>query len=159
MREKAANTLEIKTVMEVIKVKQIIIERPIEYQLKITSTAIAAQIGMAEIGDEAQEILLLVVLNSQNRINAIHRVFQGGLNSCVTQSREIFRSAILNNGARILLFHNHPSGDVEPSPADIYFTKKISEAGELLGIEVLDHIIVSDSNWLSLRDVDIFKKT
>ncbi|MDV7748262.1 JAB domain-containing protein, partial [Enterococcus faecium] len=92
--------------------QQNLIERPIEYQVRISSTKLAAQIGMAEIGDEAQEVFLLVVLNTQNEINAIHRVFQGSLNSSVAQPREIFRSALLNNGAKIMLYHNHPSGNL-----------------------------------------------
>lgn len=143
-------------VMEIVKVKQVVMERPIEYQVKITSTKSAAQIGMTEIGDEAQEVLLLVVLNSQNEINAIHRVFQGSLNSSVAQPREIFRSALLNNGARILIFHNHPSGNLEPSQEDLFFTDRIVEAGEILGIELLDHIIVSNNNWYSFKEFCVF---
>lgn len=139
-------------VTEIVKVKQVVIERPIEYQVKITSTAIAAQIGISEIGDEAQEVLLLVVLDSQNGINAVHRVFQGSLNSSVAHPREIFRSALLNNGARILLFHNHPSGNLDPSQADLFFTDRIVAAGDILEIELLDHIIVNDSNWYSFKE-------
>lgn len=139
-------------VTEIVKVKQVVIERPSEYQVKITSTRVAAQIGISEIGDEAQEVLLLVVLDSQNGINAVHRVFQGSLNSSVAHPREIFRSALLNNGARILLFHNHPSGNLEPSQADLFFNDRIVEAGEILGIELLDHIIVNGSNWYSFKE-------
>lgn len=76
----------------------------------------ASQIGIIEIGDEAHEVVLLVVLDSQNGINAIHRVFQGRLNSNIA----------------------HPSGNLEPSQADLYFTERVVEAGSILGIEVLD---------------------
>lgn len=110
-------------VTEIVKVKQIVIERPMKYQVKITSTRVAVQIEIAEIGNEGQEVLLLVFLDSKNRINAINRVFQGSLNFSVAHPKEIFRSALLNNGARILLFHNHR---------------------RMLRIELLDHIIVSD---------------
>lgn len=143
-------------VTEIVKVKQVVMERPVEYQLNIASTAIAAQIGIAEIGDEAQEILLLVVLNSQNEINAIHRVFQGSLNSSIAQPREIFRSALLNNGAKVMIYHNHPSGNLEPSQSDLSFTERIVEAGNVLGIEVLDHIIVSDKHWFSFKEFGFF---
>lgn len=116
-------------VTEIVRIKQVVMERPIEYQGRISSTKLAAQIGMVEIGDEAQEVVLLVVLNTQNEINAIHRVFQGSLNSSVAQPREIFRSALLNNGAKIMLYHNHRRGNLEPSQAEAYFTKIIAEAG------------------------------
>ena len=139
-------------VTEIVKVKQVVIERSVEYQLNIASTALAAQIGIAEIGDEAQEILLIVILNSQNEINAIHRVFQGSLNSSVAQPREIFRSALLNNGAKVMIYHNHPSGNLEPSRADLHFTERLVEAGNILGVEVLDHIIVSDRHWFSFKE-------
>lgn len=152
MVEKAKDTVEQNWVTEIVKVKQVVMKRPIEYQMEITSTHLAAQIGIAEIGDEAQEVLLLVVLDSQNGINAIHRVFQGGLNSSVAHPREIFRSALLNNGARILVFHNHPSGNLKPSQADLFFTDRIADAGEILGIELLDHIIVSNNNWYSFKE-------
>ena len=145
-------------VTEIVRIKQVVIERPIEYQGRISSTKLAAQIGMAEIGDEAQEVFLLVVLNTQNEINAIHRVFQESLNSSVAQPREIFRSAILNNGDKIMLYHNHPSGNLEPSQADLYFTARIVEAGIILGIEVLDHIIVSDRHWFSFKDFGFFEE-
>lgn len=121
MVTKTQNITEKYKVIEIVKVKQVVMERPGEYKVKITSTKTAAQIGMTEIGDEAQEVLLLVVLNSQNEINAIHRVIQGSLNSSVAHPRDIFRSALLNNGARIFLFHNnHPSGKLESSQADFF---------------------------------------
>lgn len=139
-------------ITKIIKVKQVAMERPVEYQVKITSTYLAAQIGITEIGDEAHEVVLLVVLDSQNGINAIHRVFQGGLNSSIAYPREIFQSALLNNGAKIILFHNHPSGNLEPSQADLLFTDRAVEAGDILGIELLDHIVVSGCKWYSLKE-------
>lgn len=72
--------------------KQIAIEKPVQYQMKITSTYLAAQVGIAEIGDEAHEVVLLIVLDYQNVINAIHRVFQGGLNSRVASMRSTHTS-------------------------------------------------------------------
>ena len=100
------------TITEIVRVKQVVMERPVEYSEGITSTETAGRLGMSEIGDEAQEVVLILILNTKNQINAIHRVFQGGLNSSVAHPREIYRSAILNNGARIILFDNHPSSDL-----------------------------------------------
>lgn len=152
MLEKTKKIVEKNMIIEIVKVKQVILERPVEYQLHISSTEVTAQIGVAEIGDEAQEVLLLLILNSQNEINAIHRVFQGSLKSSIAHPSEIFRSALLNNGAKILIYHNHPSGNVEPSEEDRIFTNRIAKVGDLLGVELLDHIIVSDSSWYSFKE-------
>ena len=142
-------------VTEIVRVKQIVMERPIQYQDNIASTHEAGQFGATEIGDEAQEVVLVVILDTKNKINAIHRVFTGSLNTSVAHPREIFRSALLNNGARILVYHNHPSCNTEPSEADLIFTKRMEEAGSILGIDLLDHIIVSGKEWLSLREYGI----
>ena len=142
-------------VTEIVRVKQIVMERPIQYQDTIASTHEAGRFGATEIGDEAQEVVLVVILDTKNKINAIHRVFTGSLNTSVAHPREIFRSALLNNGARILVYHNHPSGNTEPSEADLIFTKRMEEAGNILGIDLLDHIIVSGKEWLSLREYGI----
>ncbi|MCP8859492.1 MULTISPECIES: JAB domain-containing protein [Latilactobacillus] len=106
-------------VTEIVRVKQVISERPVAYETTITSSVLAKQLGIKEIGDEAQEVLLVVALSTKNQINAIHRVFTGSINQSVAHPREIFRSALLNNAARILIYHNHPSGDVLPSEAGL----------------------------------------
>ncbi|HDL16053.1 MAG TPA: hypothetical protein ENH28_07880 [Euryarchaeota archaeon] len=72
--------------------------------------------------------------------------------SSIVEPQEIFRKAILESASRIILVHNHPTGDLEPSSEDIAITKKVKEAGELIGIDVLDHIIVGDSAYVSLKD-------
>ena len=150
------NTVSIKSnITEIVRVKQIVMERPLEYKGGITSTERAGRLGMNEIGDEAQEVVLILILNTKNQINAIHRVFTGSLNTSVAHPREIFRSAILNNGARIILYHNHPSSDLTPSEADLVFTQRMMEAGEVLGIELLDHFIVSATKWLSFKEIGL----
>lgn len=118
----------------------------------MVSSSYAGNFGIKEIGDEASEVVLVVVLNMKNEINAIHRVFTGSLNTSVAHPREIFRTAIINNGAKIMLFHNHPSGDTEPSEADFAFTRRVVDCGDMLGIEVIDHIIIADNEYLSLRE-------
>ena len=143
------------TITEIVSVKQVVIERPVAYAEGMTSTERAGRLGMNEIGDEAQEVVLILILNTKNQINAIHRVFTGRLNTSVAHPREIFRSAILNNGARIILYHNHPSSDLTPSEADLNFTRRMMEAGEVLGIELLDHFIVSETKWLSFKEMGL----
>ena len=143
------------TITEIVRVKQVVMERPVAYAEGMTSTERAGRLGMNEIGDEAQEVVLILILNTKNQINAIHRVFTGSLNTSVAHPREIFRSAILNNGARIILYHNHPSADLTPSEADLSFTRRMMEAGDVLGIELLDHFIVSETNWLSFKEIGL----
>lgn len=140
------------TIKEIVRVKQIVMEREGVYATAITGTDVAGALAMQEIGDEAQEVLLLLVLNTKNEINAMHRVFVGSINSSVANPREIFRTALMNNGTRIMLFHNHPSGNPEPSQADLTLTTKVARLGDMLGIELLDHIIVTNKRFISLRE-------
>ncbi|QIK50721.1 hypothetical protein G7058_00770 [Jeotgalibaca porci] len=112
MAEKINTVTRKETITEIVRVKQVVMERPIAYTEGITSTERAGRLGIDEIGDEAQEVVLILILNTKNQINAIHRVFTGSLNTSVAHPREIFRSALLNNGARIILYHNHPSSDL-----------------------------------------------
>lgn len=89
----------------------------------------------------------------ENNVVAVHRCHVGSLNSSIVHPREVFKSAILNNVASVILAHQHPSGDIKPSMEDINVTKRLVEAGKLLGIEVLDHLIVnSDNSFTSLKE-------
>lgn len=144
--------MKLEIVKEIVTVKQVVYEKEVEYRTQIVSSESAKQVGIREIGDEAQEVLLVVALNSNNEINAIHRAFKGTLDQSVAHPREIFRTAILNNARRIMIFHNHPSANLTPSPADLHITEILVKAGEILGIELLDHIIVSGENAYSLKE-------
>ncbi|MEJ6348312.1 JAB domain-containing protein [Holzapfeliella sp. He02] len=101
-----------------------------------------------------QEVLLLVCLDVKNHIISEQIVFKGTLTHTVVHPREIFRLAILNQSAKIILAHNHPSEDLEPSRADISFSKQMVAAGKLMGIECLDHFIVSKNDFMSLKSYD-----
>ena len=105
-----------------------------------------------DLNSEAVEKMGAINLNTKNRITGIHVFSVGSLNSAIVHPREVFKQAILNNSAAIILFHNHPSGDPTPSKEDISVTKRLKEAGTLLGIEVLDHIIVGDGRYVSLKE-------
>lgn len=143
--------MKLETIIEVVTVKQVVMERSSPYKTGMISSNYAGNFGIAEIGDEASEVMLVAVLNSQNEINAIYRTSVGTLNSTIAHPREIFRSAIMNNGASVMIFHNHPSGGIEPSEADKSFTNRIEKAGKLLGIDVIDHIIVTKDEFYSMR--------
>ena len=82
------------------------------------------------------------MLDGKNRVTAVHLVSQGSLSQSIVHPRETFKSAVLANAAAVILVHNHPSGDVTPSREDAEITRRLKEAGELLGIRVLDHLIV-----------------
>lgn len=126
-----------------------------KYQVShIASPIDAARLGTEIIGNEDREVLLVLVLNTKNKVVAIHRCHIGALSSSVVHPREVFKSAILNNGASIIIIHNHPSYNTSPSQEDINVTKRISEAGKILGIELLDSLIVSNEakNFFSMRE-------
>jgi len=89
-------------------------------------------------------------LNTANKIIKNELISIGNLNSSVVHAREVFKVAIENNSANIILLHNHPSGNPEPSREDISLTKKLVEAGKLLEIQVFDHIIIAGNNYTSL---------
>lgn len=92
----------------------------------------------------------MVCLNSANKIIKYERISIGNLNSSVVQPREVFKTAIENNSANIILIHNHPSGNSEPSNEDISLTRKMVDAGKLMEIQVFDHIIIAGNNFTSL---------
>lgn len=106
---------------------------------------------ITSIEEEAQEVFGVLILNTKNKIVAVHEVSRGTLNSSMVHPREVFKPAVLHNAAGIICFHNHPSGDTEPSEEDIEFTKRLVKAGKIMGIVVVDHIIVGDG-YTSLRD-------
>ena len=102
-----------------------------------------------------REKLIVVGLDTKNQPTFIDTVSIGVLNTSLVHPREVFKSAILGNSASIVLFHNHPSGDIDPSEDDIEVTKRIADAGKLLGIPLVDHIIIGDDNFTSLRKLGL----
>ncbi len=100
--------------------------------------------------NEDREKLIACFLNTKNQPVAINVISVGSLNSSIIHPREIFKVAILSNSASFILFHNHPSGNPEPSSEDIMATSRIKECGKLMGIEMLDHIIIGDETYCSM---------
>lgn len=93
---------------------------------------------------ETKEMFLTLHLDGKNRIICIDLVSIGSLNQSIVHPREVFKTALLSNAAAVLLIHQHPTGDPSPSSEDIAITRRLKEAGDLLGIKVLDHIIIGD---------------
>ncbi len=105
-----------------------------------------------ELISSDRERFLSVMLTSKNHLIGVETVSVGSISSAIIKPRDVFKSAILANAASIILCHNHPSGDLVPSDSDIEITKHLIEAGELLGVRVLDHLIISNQGYKSLRD-------
>lgn len=110
---------------------------------------------LREFQNEDQEHFIVIGLDTKNQPTFRKIVALGTINECNVEPRETFKQAIINSSARIVLAHNHPSGDITPSPHDIALTKRLKECGELLGIPVLDHIIVSPQSYTSFRDIGL----
>lgn len=105
------------------------------------------------IGKEDREHFVLICLDTKNKIIALNTVSIGSLNSAIVTPREIFKTAIIANSASIIVGHNHPSGCPTASPEDISVTERIKDAGMLLGIELLDHVIVGDDGkYFSMKE-------
>ena len=119
---------------------------------RISSPSDAYELGKGFLEESDREQLMVCCLDTKNQPLAINVVSIGTLNSSLVHPREIFKAAILCNSAGIILFHNHPSGDPTPSEEDIIATARIKECGKLLGIELLDHIIVGNDTFCSLKD-------
>jgi len=106
----------------------------------------------SEMQDLEHEVLKVLLLDSRNRLIKVEDLFKGSLNESVFSAREIFKLAFDYNAASIILVHNHPSGDAEPSDADIQMTKRIMRLGELLGVNVLDHLIIGSNSFKSVKE-------
>ena len=101
--------------------------------------------------DEAVEVFGVLCLTTKYRVICWHELSRGTLDSSLAHPRELFKAAIMANSAAVIVAHNHPSGDPTPSPDDIALTRRLAAAGELLGIPVIDHIVVGDDCFTSLR--------
>ena len=140
-------------VYEVVKIKQVIKEVAEEEKFIIRCPQDGANVAAEFIGDEDREVFFILCMNTKNHVVAVHRCHVGGLNASLVVPREVFKSAILNNSASIILSHQHPSQDVTPSREDIEVTRRLVECGRLLGIEVLDHLIVNaKADFYSMKE-------
>lgn len=104
------------------------------------------------LADAADEIFAIACLANNGAVTGVHEVSHGDLGMCIVHPREVFKRALLNNASGIILAHNHPSGSLEPSEEDRATTQRMKAAGELLGIAVEDHIILSSAGYYSFKD-------
>ena len=111
---------------------------------------------LSEIRNSDREQFCCLHLNARNQVNALEIVSTGSLNASLVHPREVFKAAVLNNAASVILAHNHPSDDTTPSREDIELTRRMVSAGEIMGIEILDHIIIGPSRFLSMKESNLF---
>ena len=107
------------------------------------------------IQDQAEESLWMITLDTKNQITGLFEVSRGTLNYSVVHPREIFKRAVLQNANSIALIHNHPSGDSTPSAEDTTITQRVSEAGTLLGIQLVDHLVIGDGRYASMKELGV----
>ncbi len=118
----------------------------------VASPADAANLLMTEMTFLEQEHLRLILLDTRNHVLSTPTIYVGSLNTSVLRVGELFRSAIKENAAALIVAHNHPSGDPAPSPEDVRVTSQIVSAGQILDIDVLDHIIIGRQKFVSLKE-------
>ena len=121
---------------------------------KITNAKDVFNLFHDKLKDEKQEHFYVLILNNQNHIIKEEFVSKGVLDSAIVHPREVFKPAIKHSASKIILVHNHPSGNAQPSQEDLEITKKLVEAGKLIDIKVLDHVIIGNGNWWSWLEDD-----
>lgn len=124
---------------------------PASERITIKSPDDVAALVMNDMRNLDKEYFRILLLNTKNHVLSIETINIGTLNSSMVHPREIFKVAIKKSAAALILFHNHPSGDPSPSTDDINITKRIIQSGDILGIFVLDHIIIGDNKFISLK--------
>ncbi len=131
--------------------RRLTLEAP-ELSGAISSPADAAELVRYEMQGLVQEQLWVILLDTRNRKIWIDKVYTGSLNSSMVRVGELFRAAIQRSAASIILVHNHPSGDPSPSPEDAALTRAAVEAGKLMDIEVLDHLVIGNGKFVSMKE-------
>jgi len=124
---------------------------PLSPRLPLHTPAALGEFLLPRFGAHAVERFGVILLDSRHRLMHVHMVSEGGLDVTVALPRDVFREATLSGAAAVVLFHNHPSGDPEPSHDDLLLTRRLIHAGRIVGIDVVDHLILGDTEYCSLR--------
>lgn len=140
------------TILAVIELAQRMHTHSLEEKIRIHSPQCVSDLLMERMRYLTQEHFIILMLNTKNYVIHEHTVFIGSLNASIVHPREIFREAIKRSAANIIAVHNHPSGCAEPSYEDIEVTRRLINVGELVGIDLLDHIIIGDGEFISIKE-------
>ncbi len=146
---KLAKAAQIKAAIEL--GRRLVLEAPEEKPV-IHTPGDAAELVQYEMAALEQEELRVLLLDTRNRVIHIEVVYRGSVNSSQVRVAEIFKAAIRRNAASVIVVHNHPSGDPTPSPDDVAITRAIQQAGELLDVKLLDHLVVGSGRFISLKE-------
>lgn len=144
-----AKTTQLKAALEL--GRRLLVESP-DARPQVTSPADAANLVLLEMSALEKEEVRVAILDTRNRVLSIPTIYVGSLNTNVVRVAELFRDAIKQNAAAIIVIHNHPSGDPTPSPEDVRLTEMLVQAGKLLDVEVLDHLIIGQGRFVSLKE-------
>jgi DNA repair protein RadC len=144
----AAKTCALKAALEL--GKRMMIEEV--QRIQINSPQDVANLLLVEMGHLEQECLRTVLLNTKNHVLAMPIIYQGSVNATSLRVGELFREAVRHNATALIVVHNHPSGDPTPSPEDVAVTRTLVDAGKLMDIEVLDHLVIGRQRYVSLKE-------
>ena len=133
---------------------KLVIEGDSEYKPMRFSTPAEVYQAFKNLSESDKERFYSIHLDSKNKVLGVEMVSQGSLDSSPVHPREVYKSALLASAASVIFVHSHPSGDPEPSLSDREITKQLKEAGDLMGIEVLDHVIIGRDEYYSFADKD-----
>jgi len=149
-----AKAAQIAAVFELARRLETFVEEP---KRKICSPKDVYALMYPKMREQKKEKFITLYLDTKNQILKEEVVSIGSLNASIVHPREVFKSALMESSASVIMVHNHPSGDPSPSREDIMVTEKMVEGGKLLGIDVLDHIIIGDGRYVSLKDEGFVK--
>lgn len=138
-------------ILAAIELGKRIATRPKQKKINIASPQEVSNLFIEKMRYYKKEFFKVLLLNTKNEIIMIDEVSIGNLNSAIVHPREVFKNAIRKSASSIILVHNHPSGNPKPSSEDVEITKRLIESGRILGIEVLDHLIIGDGDYFSLK--------
>ncbi len=123
-----------------------------EDRVVISSPRDIANLFMAEMSLLEREELRVLLLNTKNQVLGVEKLYSGSVNSALVRPAEVFTAAVRRTCPAVVVVHNHPSGDPTPSPEDVSMTKRLVEAGELLDIELLDHVVIGEQRFVSMKE-------
>ena len=125
---------------------------PSDARARVSSSADVAHLLLPEMMWLSQESLRVLLLNTRNYVMGVREVYNGTVNSAEVRVAEVFRDAVRENCKSVIVVHNHPSGDPTPSREDVQVTSKLFEAGKLLDVELLDHVVLARDGYVSLKE-------
>ena len=131
---------------------QLVRETSVTMPERLTSPDKVAKACVDYLGNYDREHFIVILLNTKARIIGVNTVSIGSLNASIVHPREVFKPAVILGAASVILVHNHPSGDPSPSQEDLEVTKRLADAGRILGITVLDHLIIGDNCYFSFKE-------